>query len=60
MLFVGTFCVGLLGLNGLGAQFLWPQAGWWTNRALPFGISGAGAIALLFARSFLDTRQWLS
>lgn len=59
VLFVGTFCVGLLGLNGLGAQFLWPQAGWWTNRALPFGISGAGAIALLFARSFLDTRQWL-
>lgn len=59
VLFVSTFCVGLLGLNGLGAQLLWPGAGWWTNRALPFGICAAGAIALLFARSFLDTRQWL-
>ena len=59
VLFVSTFCIGLLGLNGLGAQLLWPGAGWWTNRALPFGISAAGAIALLFARSFLDTRRWL-
>lgn len=59
VLFVSTFCIGVLGLNGLGAQFLWPGAGWWTNRALPFGINAAGAIALLFARSFLDTRQWL-
>ncbi|WP_394559765.1 diguanylate cyclase domain-containing protein [Aquipseudomonas alcaligenes] len=59
VLFVSTFCIGLLGLNGLGAQLLWTGAGWWTNRALPFGICAAGAIALLFARSFLDTRQWL-
>lgn len=59
VLFVLTLGIGVLGLNGLGAQFLWPQAGWWTNRALPFGICASGAIALLFARSFLDTRQWL-
>jgi diguanylate cyclase (GGDEF)-like protein len=59
VLFVGVFAIGILGLNGFGAQFLWPQAGWWTNRALPFGISAAAAIGILFARSFLDTRQWL-
>lgn len=59
VLFVGVFAIGILGLNGLGAQFLWPQAGWWTNRALPFGINGAAAIGILFARSFLDTPKWL-
>lgn len=59
VLFVAAFCVGLLGLNGMGAQFLWPGGGWWTNRALPFGINAAGAIAILFARSFLDTHKWV-
>ena len=34
VLFVSVFAIGILGLNGFGAQFLWPQAGWWTNRAL--------------------------
>ncbi|QKE64829.1 GGDEF domain-containing protein [Aquipseudomonas campi] len=59
VLFVSVFAIGILGLNGIGAQFLWPQAGWWTNRALPFGINGAAAIGILFARSFLDTPKWL-
>lgn len=58
-LFVSAFFVGILGLNGLGAQFLWSGAGWWTNRALPFGINAAAAIGLLFARSFLDTAKWM-
>lgn len=59
VLFVSVFAIGILGLNGLGAQFLWPQAGWWTNRALPFSMNGAAAIGILFARSFLDTPKWL-
>jgi len=59
VLFVGVFFVGILGLNGLGAQFLWNEGGWWTNRALPFGINAAAAVGLLFARSFLDTPHWM-
>ncbi|WP_233356566.1 diguanylate cyclase [Pseudomonas mangrovi] len=58
-LFVSAFFVGILGLNGLGAQFLWSGGNWWTNRALPFGINAAAAIGLLFARSFLDTAKWM-
>ena len=59
VLFVTTFGCGVLALNGLGPQFLWPQGGWWTNRALPVGMTVSAAASVLFARSFLDTRKWI-
>ena len=59
VLFVSLFFIGILGLNGLGAQFLWNGGSGWTNRALPFGINAAAAVGLLFARSFLDTPHWM-
>lgn len=59
VLFVTTFGCGVLALNGLGPQFLWPEGGWWTNRALPVGMTVSAAASVLFARSFLDTRQWI-
>ncbi|WP_437881976.1 7TM diverse intracellular signaling domain-containing protein [Pseudomonas sp. LRF_L74] len=59
VLFVAAFGTGVLSLNGLGPQYLWSGAGWWTNRALPIGFSVSAAIAILFTRSFLDTHRWV-
>lgn len=42
-------------LSGLGAQFLWPQAGWWNNVSVPVGLSAAAVFGLLFARDFLSS-----
>jgi diguanylate cyclase (GGDEF)-like protein len=59
VLFMGAFALGVLSLNGLGAQYLWPQAVPWSNRMLPVSLTLAALFAAIFARSFLDTRQWL-
>jgi len=55
--FVASFGVGVLAINGLGAQYLWPNLGTLGNRLLPFGISLAATLGVLFARAFLDTAR---
>jgi diguanylate cyclase (GGDEF)-like protein len=56
---MSAFALGVLSLNGLGAQYLWPQATPWSNRMLPVSLTLAALFSAIFARSFLDTRQWL-
>lgn len=55
--FVCAFGIGTLSLNGLGGQYLWPDAVGWSNRALPFGLTLASAVSVLFARAFLGTAR---
>jgi len=57
VLFVTSLAVGLLSLNGLGNQFLWPDWPAWGNVALPFGFCMAGLFGTLFTRVFLDTKN---
>ncbi|WP_167143300.1 diguanylate cyclase domain-containing protein [Pseudomonas sp. OTU750018] len=59
VLFMCAFALSVLSLNGLGAQYLWPQAAPWSNRMLPVSLTLAALFSAIFARSFLDTRQWL-
>lgn len=59
VLFMIAFSLAVLSLNGLGAQYLWPQAAPWTNRILPLSLTMAALLATVFARSFLDTSKWL-
>lgn len=59
VLFMFAFALSVLSLNGLGAQYLWPQAAPWSNRMLPVSLTSAALLSVVFARSFLDTRQWL-
>ncbi|OEC33382.1 diguanylate cyclase (GGDEF) domain-containing protein [Pseudomonas cuatrocienegasensis] len=59
VLFMIAFAFSVLSLNGLGAQYVWPQAVPWSNRILPISLTLAALLAMIFARSFLDTRQWL-
>ncbi|CAE6888407.1 Diguanylate cyclase (GGDEF) domain-containing protein [Ectopseudomonas oleovorans] len=56
--FMFAFALSVLSLNGLGAQYLWSQAAPWSNRMLPVSLTLAALLSVVFARSFLDTRQW--
>lgn len=55
--FVASFGVGVLAINGLGAQYLWPNLGALGNRLLPLGLCLAATLGVLFARAFLDTAR---
>lgn len=59
VLFISAFALGMFAFNGLGPQYLWPQAEPWSNRMLAVSLTLATLLSAVFARSFLDTRQWL-
>lgn len=50
------FTLMALVLNGLAYQYLWPNFIWWANHGLYFFIGGFNLLALLFSRSFLQTK----
>ena len=55
----GSFLgVGLLALQGLGGQFLWPSTVAWSTLTSNVAFSLATLFGLLFARRFLDTRRF--
>lgn len=43
--------------NGLAFQYLWPRSTWWANISHPFFLVLFGMIAILFTRSFLNTKS---
>jgi len=50
-------------LNGLAFEHLWPEQGWWNNRAISFFIAMGMFSILGFSRSFLQLREnvrWLN
>jgi PAS domain S-box-containing protein len=53
--FVASMGVGQAALNGIGAQFLWPQWTWWNGVSPPAGLSVSAVFGLLFARSYLSS-----
>jgi len=55
--FVVSFGTGMLAINGLGAQYLWPDLGEHGNRIMPFSLCLSAAVGVLFAQSFLDTAR---
>lgn len=55
--FVASFGVGVLAINGLGAQYLWPNLGTLGNRLLPLGLCLAATLGVLFAQAFLCTAR---
>ncbi|WP_339842383.1 diguanylate cyclase [uncultured Halopseudomonas sp.] len=49
------FVLGIVAFSGLGGRYLWPEAGEWGTRLLPFGLTAANGCALLLLRNlFLD------
>jgi len=57
ILYIASFGLYQLSVNGVAAEYLWPDNPWWTNAAVPFLIGSAALFGSLFARSFLHTAQ---
>lgn len=55
--FVAAMGVAQAALTGLGPRFVWPEWTWWTNAAPNVGNSAAAVFGILFARTFLASRQ---
>ncbi len=55
LLFIASISLFTFSYNGLGMQYLWPDAVWWENRCYPLLVYASAIFALLFARSFLNT-----
>lgn len=56
ILYIGSFGLYQVSVNGLGVQYFWPDSPWWANASTPFLIGAAGFFGCQFARSFLHTR----
>lgn len=51
------FTLAIIAFSGLGGRYLWPGAGEWGTRLLPFGLTAANACGLLLLRDlFIDKR----
>lgn len=57
ILYIGSFGLYQISVNGLGVQYFWPESPWWANASTPFLIGAAGLFGCQFARSFLHTRE---
>ncbi|WP_257009967.1 ATP-binding protein [Evansella halocellulosilytica] len=57
VLFISTYLMVYLSLNGLAYQFVWPDSTWWNNRAIVFFMAAGFIFACLFAKNFLHTKE---
>ena len=56
--YLSGMAVALLGMLGLGHQFLWPALPWLADKAVLLGFSTSGMFGALCARGFLDSKLW--
>ena len=62
ILYIASFGLYQVSVNGAGVEYFWPASPWWANAATPFLIGASGLFGCQFARSFLQTREhsaWL-
>ncbi|MCP8464064.1 response regulator [Pseudomonas sp. ZM23] len=57
ILYIASFGLYQISVNGAGIEYFWPNSPWWANAATPFLIGSAGLFGCQFARSFLHTRE---
>ena len=57
VLFVFTYMLFQLSLNGMAFQYFWPNQIWWANNCTPFLIFLAYIFATQFTRNILDTAK---
>lgn len=57
ILYIASFGLYQLSVNGVAVQYFWPNNPWWANAAVPLLIGSAALFGSLFARSFLHTAQ---
>ena len=62
VLFLLSFAMFAVSLNGFAQQFLWPDLPGWSMRTIPFFIGWAGLFGCAFTMAFIKTRalsRWL-
>jgi signal transduction histidine kinase len=62
ILYIASFGLYQVSVNGAGIQFFWPDNPWWANAATPFFIGAAAFWGCQFSRTFLRTAshgRWL-
>ena len=57
VLFVFTYMLFQLSVNGMAFQYFWPNQIWWANNCIPFFIFLAYIFATQFTRKILDTTR---
>ncbi|MHB1380255.1 MAG: 7TMR-DISM family protein [Desulfurivibrionaceae bacterium] len=57
VLFVFTYMLFQLSVNGMAFQYFWPNRIWWANNCTPFFIFLAYIFATQFTRNILDTAK---
>ena len=57
ILYIASFGLYQVSVNGAGIEYFWPDSPWWANAATPFLIGSASLFGCQFARSFLHTRE---
>ncbi|SDO02038.1 hybrid sensor histidine kinase/response regulator [Pseudomonas jinjuensis] len=57
ILYIASFGLYQVSVNGAGIEYFWPDSPWWANAATPFLIGAAGLFGCQFARKFLHTRE---
>lgn len=55
ILYIASFGLYQISVNGAGIEYFWPDNPWWANAATPFLIGSAVLFGGQFARSFLHT-----
>jgi signal transduction histidine kinase/CheY-like chemotaxis protein len=62
ILYIASFGLYQLSVNGAAVEYFWPDNPWWANASTPFFIGAAGLFGSQFARRFLQTAshsRWL-
>lgn len=54
ILYIASFSLYQVSVNGAGVAYLWPNNPWWANAATPLFIGAAGVFGCQFARHFLN------
>ncbi len=57
ILYIASFGLYQVSVNGAGIEYFWPNNPWWANAATPFLIGSAALFGCQFARSFLHTSE---
>ncbi|SDQ00720.1 hybrid sensor histidine kinase/response regulator [Ectopseudomonas guguanensis] len=57
ILYIASFGLYQVSVNGAGIEYFWPDNPWWANAATPFLIGSAALFGCQFARSFLHTAE---
>ncbi|WP_194792108.1 hybrid sensor histidine kinase/response regulator [Pseudomonas sp. UFMG81] len=54
ILYIASFGLYQVSVNGAGIAYFWPSSPWWANAATPLFIGAAGLFGCQFARHFLQ------